>query len=116
MRNEFTKLIESGLTGIVGEHIAKQCAPKVADRLISGRAILLPSELGQKVYCVMTPCGGCPCYEEPVTEESIEICRKCEKAIVGECDFDYDLIPEWGKTVFATPEEAEKALAERTGK
>ena len=84
MRNEFIKLIESSLTGIVGEHIAKQCAPKVADRLISGRAILLPSELGQKVYCVMTPCGGCPCYEEPVTEESIETCRKCEKVIVSE--------------------------------
>lgn len=116
MRKEFVKLIESSLTEIIGVHAAKQCAPKVADKLMANKAIILPGELGQKVYGVMTPCGGCPCFEEPMREEFIETCRKCEKAIVGELKFDYDLIPEWGKSVFATREEAEQALKERNDK
>lgn len=72
--------------------------------------IVLPLELWKTVYCVASPCGGCKCYNEVMTEEFIEICRKCEKREIIECEFDYDLIPEWGKTVFATKEEAEAAL------
>ena len=49
-------------------------------------------------------------------EEFIEICRSCDKWEIIECDFDYDLISEFGKTVFATREEAEglKSINTRT--
>ena len=47
---------------------------------------------------------------EPMKEEYIKQCRECNKWELIECEFDYELIPEFGKTVFATKEEAEKEL------
>lgn len=75
--------------------------------------IELPCKVGDKVWCIGTPCGGCECYNEIMKEEFIEKCRKCEKAEIIECKFDYDLIGEFGKTVFLTREAAETALKER---
>lgn len=79
----------------------------VADYLLVNGVIVLPVEIGVKVWCLAQPCGGCHCYNEPMKEEFIEICRSCDKWEIIECDFDYDLISEFGKTVFATREEAE---------
>lgn len=77
-----------------------------ADYLLENGVIVLPAAIGVKVWCLAQPCGGCACYNEPMKEEFIEVCRNCDKREIIECDFDYDLIPEFGKTVFATREEA----------
>ena len=75
--------------------------------------IELPCKVGDKVWFIGTPCGGCEYYNEIMKEEFIEKCRKCEKTEIIECKFDYDLIGEFGKTVFLTREAAEAALKER---
>lgn len=81
-----------------------------ANYLIANNVIVLPHALGSKVWCLGQPCGGCECYNEPLTEEFIERCRKCDKWEIVEYEFDYELIPEWGKLVFPTREQAEEAL------
>lgn len=86
----------------------------VADAILKDNWIKLPSELGGEVFVLAQPCGGCPEYNEPVTEESIEKCRQCNKWEIGTCKFDYELIEDWGKLVFATEEEAKERLKELT--
>ena len=87
-------------------------AESIAKFLIENNVVILPCAIGIKVWCLAQPCGGCPCYNEPVTEESINRCQRCKEWEIGQCDFDYELIPEFGKLVFATKEEAENKLKE----
>lgn len=83
---------------------------EVADYLLENGVIVLPVAVGVNVWCLAQPCGGCSCYNEPMKEEFVEVCRNCDKWEIIECDFDYELISEFGKTVFPTKEEAEQAL------
>lgn len=85
----------------------------IADYLLANNVLVLPHVLGEKVYCLAQPCGGCKCYNEPMTKEFIEICQKCDKWEIGVCEFDYELIPEWGESVFPTKEQAEEALRKK---
>lgn len=87
----------------------------IAEHLLANGVIVLPYALGEKVYFLGQPCGGCECFNEPMTEEFIEKCRRCDKWEIGECSFDYELIPEWGKYVFPTKEQAEEALNKLKG-
>ena len=112
-REKFIDTIRRSLCGVVMSYTAKTLAEMAADALISEGAMFPGAKIGETVYCVAQPCGGCPCYNEPMKEEFIEMCRKCDKYEVIECDFDYDLIPEFGKTVFNDPETAEKVLEEK---
>jgi len=84
-----------------------------ADYLLENNVLVLPYALGSKVWCLGQPCGGCECLNEPMTEEFIERCRKCDKWEIGECEFDYELIPEWGKLVFPTEKLAKEALRKK---
>ena len=94
-----------------GGVIIKSCSNKqLAETLLANRVLVLPCALGEKVWCLIQPCGGCECYNEPMKEEFIEQCRTCDKWEIGECEFDYELIPEWGEYVFPTKEQAEEAL------
>ena len=77
----------------------------------ASRFIELPGRIGATVYCILTPCGGCPAFNEPMTEEYIERCRACEKAEIAEMAFDYEMIPEVGKSVFFDRARAEEELA-----
>lgn len=80
-----------------------------------GKTILLPVEIGTKVWGIAQPCGGCPCYNEPMTEQFMEECRNCKQYEIGELSFDYDIIPEFGEFVFASKEEAVTKWKELTG-
>lgn len=75
-----------------------------------GRVEVLPCKLGTTVYCVGTPCGDCVCFNEPMTEAMLQTCRNCERKEIVTCSFDHELIPEFGKTVFLTREEAEASM------
>ena len=99
----------------MGGVLFEACSNKeIAERLLATkRMIVLPAKIKSKVWGILTPCGGCECYNEPMKEEYIERCRKCEKRAVEELEFDYDLIPEWGKSVFSTKEEAEEEIRRR---
>ncbi len=73
--------------------------------------VKLPCKVGTKVYAIATPCGGCK-YNNLSFEETLKSCRDCQKREIIECEFDYDLLHEFGKTVFLTREDAEKKLEE----
>lgn len=94
--------------GLITESYYKKTCAEFENR---GNWICLPENIGKLVYAIAEPCGGCPHYDELPTEENTEACRKCRKRKVICVNFDYDLIPEWGKTVFATKKEAEDAFA-----
>lgn len=92
--------------GVYQDGVEKECAT-FHDK---ERFIELPGRIGATVYCILTPCGGCPAFNEPMTEEYIERCRACEKAEIAEMEFDYEMIPEVGKSVFFDRARAEEAL------
>lgn len=94
----------------------RQGIGECADYLLANGVIVLPAMLGTTVYCLAQPCGGCECYNEPMREEFIARCRECDRWEIIQCNFDYELIPEYGKTVFLTREEAEVALEESDNK
>ena len=111
-------IMEERLAEIIGNYFlfrSREVIRREAKYLISKGVIVLPCELGTVVYCLAQPCGGCECFNEPMKEEFIERCRQCDKWEIIECEFDYELIPEFGKTTFLTKEEAEKEL-KRKGK
>ena len=111
MRIRFVGLIDQAFaTSNPGRDVGKTASEIVADYLLANNAVILPNELGTKVYVLGQPCGGCHGYNEVATKVSIEMCRRCERWEIGECDFDWELVPEWGKYVFATEEEAQRAL------
>lgn len=57
-------------------------------------------EVSEFVYGVLTPCGGCPDYDENNS------CEKCSKAFVSKFAYEEDVKNEWGKRVFWTESEA----------
>mgnify|MGYP000977233266 FL=1 len=71
--------------------------------------VKLPCKVGTKVYAIATPFGGCK-YNNLSIEETLKSCRDCQKREIIECEFDYDLLHEFGETVFPTRAEAEKKL------
>ena len=88
-------------------------AESIAKFLVENNTIVLPCAIDTDVWCLSTPCGGCPCFNEPMKEEFIEECRKCGLWEVIQCKFDYELISELGETVFLTREQAEEKLKEK---
>lgn len=58
-------------------------------------------KVGEVVYGVLTPCGGCPFY----SEESA--CESCDETFVSKFTYDESLKAEWGKRVFRTKMEAD---------
>lgn len=93
----------------------RQAAEIIADHLLANGVIVQPVKVGDTVYGIATPCGGCKVFNEVMSEEYLKMCQKCDRFEILEIAFDYELIPEWGNTVFLTKAEAEKALAKRKG-
>ena len=88
-----------------------EAADKCTDFADKDLYIKITFKVGTKVYALATPCGGCEHYNLSL-EQSLKICRNCEKREIAECTFDNELIDEFGKTVFLTREDAEKKLEE----
>ena len=88
----------------------------IADYLLANGVIVLPFKIGQSVYDISEFMNGSyapEMYEMKGNELNIELNK------AGEYIFTYDgmyIYPEdMGRSVFLTKEEAEKALAERSG-
>ena len=102
--NERKRLIE-----LIRESVgscAENWAAVIADYLLENGVIVLPCKIGTEVYWLTTPCGECGNNYTPF----IKGCRNCSKRGIQTIMFDYGLIPELGKEIFLTREEAEKAL------
>ena len=95
---------------------AKNCfmesiAEDLTDYLLANGVIVPPCKVGDTVYFLDAICvndsyciNNCCCIDCKYAE--LQVC---------EIDFDLSMYKEIGKTVFLTKEEAEKALAERSG-
>ena len=90
--------------------VFKSCSNEVlAELIVQNNGVILPARIGQKVWGIFTPCGGCK------DADGDEKCLNCEKATVEKIDFDWDLVPAWKKDVFGSKEEAEAELERRKG-
>lgn len=75
----------------VGEAIDKLAEYETAEE--EGRLVVLPCKVGEKIYAIYTGSTG-------------------KNPTIMRTSFDYGLIPYFGKSVFLSYEEAEKALEE----
>lgn len=115
MRDRLIELIYSANKKFTDENIADEEVVKIlADYLIENGAIIPPCKVGDTVYDISEFVNGCS-YPE-IYE------YKCDYITIfkdkdGETVFEIDAINfhfnDFGKTVFLTREDAEKALGER---
>lgn len=80
----------------------------------AGQLVRLPCRLDQTVYCIIPPCDKCEKFHKISGKDELELCYNCTKKEIITYEFDYDLIGEFGKTVFLTRGETEQALKELT--
>ena len=105
---------------------------KLADHLLANGVIVPPYKVGDTVYRLdeyiwASECGECEYFEEGWYDSPHQCCKtqsgikspECIKISEEKAIFESILSDmrwkEFGKTVFLTKEEAEKALAERSG-
>ena len=104
-------------TGVdIGKYEDDCVEAMIADFLLANGVIVPPVKIGQTVYVVSRYYGGlwriheCRVFDLTIYEKHIFM-RLVDR------DYNFGMeISEIGKTVFLTKEEAEKALAERSGK
>lgn len=126
MRDKLIELINNATEGFVENACQPGGAEKLADHLLANGVIIPPVKLGQTVWIVGSMCIS-GLFDEPCDEDPDFDCNNCtllKKLCIFERNVNfiwwaYIVCGEndnfvWGKNVFATMEEAEKALAERS--
>ncbi len=107
MRDKLIEIIADELGSI---NCAKLIAEDIADRLLANGVIVMPCTYGDKIYCdgkyFASHCAG---EVMEFTVNNIE--TTVSSMFRGEPDVCFDF-EQFGKTVFLTKEQAEKALAE----
>ena len=95
---------------------ARLHAEYVTQHLLNNDVIVLPCKLNRRVYDISEFVDEHPCpdvYEFLADEIIISKCRKTKEFIFSIDGMDYTF-DEFGKVVFSTREEAERAIAERS--
>lgn len=112
MRDRLIELIRKARKEMQKEELTSQLAREyfIAEYLLANGAIVPPVEPGQQLYEIVKMPKHTFISEFPMMVEPYQIIYR---NIIG----GYSCIPfeALGKTVFLTKEEAEKALAERSG-
>lgn len=110
MRDRLIEMIQNAVGGC-----ARHWAEVIADHLLANGVIVLPVEIGKKIYDATEFFEDSDCPEIYELKDDVMYIEKVGK---DRFLFAYDGIyihPEnIGKTVFLTREEAEQALAERS--
>lgn len=90
------------------------CSPELWEEIASviERAILPPCKVGDTVYCKYWNGGFVKCTVSMITQQ-VDKPLKLRLSANGSVSIEYT-VNDFGKTVFLTKEEAEKALAERS--
>lgn len=86
----------------------------IADHLIANGAIIPPCKVGDKVYWILPDLDGWHVSKDTVTEVGSKGFWVSMYTETDDMD-DFTSWDEFGKTVFLTREDAEKALREREG-
>ncbi len=107
MRDKLIEIIADELGSI---NCAKLWAADIADRLLANGVIVPPCKVGDKMYFdgkyFASHCAG------EIMERRVDaVLTEVWATFRGEVDVSFDF-ESFGKTVFLTKEEAEKALAE----
>lgn len=84
----------------------------IADHLLANGVIVPPCKVGDKVFFIVDMSGH-SAFNDFVTDDTVTKIGVTTKGLLYEKGFNF---ADFGKTVFLTKEEAEKALAEREGK
>lgn len=103
-------------------------AKTLVDSIIADGWIRPPCKVGDTVFVIEKNCLKCSHFKDAGYSDWCE-CGLDDNKLMFEVDFDcdchyeiieakfeYGMIDKFGKTVFLTPKEADKALAERNGK
>ncbi|MEE1357643.1 MAG: hypothetical protein UHG68_08800 [Clostridia bacterium] len=113
MRDKLIELIKGGSQYICDDSALIE---RLADHLLTNGVVVLPVEIGKKIYDATEFFEDCDCPEIYELKDDVMYIEKVGK---DRFLFTYDGIyihPEnIGKTVFLTKEEAEAAVAERIG-
>ena len=110
MRDRLIELIAKSNLVLVDGGIhpdTHQAQEALADYLLANGVIVPPCKVGQTVYCIRYDKARTP-FVKPLGVLSVAIFGK------GKCIIFTTKEDIWGITAFATEEEAEKALAERS--
>lgn len=116
MRDRLIELIKNAEKAFPKDKPVLDIEEFVADHLLANGVIVPPVKIGQTVYVVSRYYGGFWRTHE-CRIDSLTIYEKHMFMTLFDSDnLDFGIeISEIGKTVFLTKEEAEKALAERSG-
>lgn len=105
MRDRLIELIQNAVGGC-----ARHWAKIIADHLLANGVIVPPCKVGDKIYYLDR-------HSKKVEEDTVRFLTITEKNGVRPILIRHNTkfwdFYEWGKTVFLTKEEAERALAER---
>ena len=137
MRDRLIELLKKldfdyGEECVVAAEDGYKCAPDFAeyfaDHLLANGVIMPPCKVGDSVYEIEKNCLGCLHFTDGGYSDWCG-CTLDDSKLMFECDFDkeclyhiipkkftYGMIEQFGKTVFLTREQAEKALVERSRK
>lgn len=112
MRDRLSKIIQDAVNGC-----AKYWADVIADHLLAEGVIVPPCKVGQTVYFPMETNEECDPYVDVGTVFAIGIDERYTMWI--SCRYEsglkyYHTSDDFGKTIFLTKKEAEKALADKS--
>ena len=104
-RDRLIELIQNAVNGC-----ARHWAEIIADRLLANGVIVPPCKVGHVLFYIDR-------YSGEVEEDEVKfftVTKNGIKPILTRHNIKFWEMYKWGKTVFLTKEEAEKALAERS--
>ena len=113
MRDRLIELLKCFRTPICEGLSAKlPDVERLADHLLANGVIVPPCKVGDKIFYIVNMKGH-KAFNDFVSDDTITKIGVTTKGILCERGIDF---ADFGKTVFLTREEAEKALAQREGK
>lgn len=117
MRDRLIEILLQKMFGDQFKNTARQQAENLADHLLANGVIVPPVKIGQTVYVVSSYYGGFWRTHECKIDSLTIYDKHIFMTLFDRDNFDFGIeISEIGKIVFLTKEQAEKALAERSGK
>jgi hypothetical protein len=110
---ELCKQIPYGVS--VGAKFEQYFCEKIADYLLANGVIVPPCKVGSQIYMLVTRKTHCFEYPNGKMQRVENQHTFIKETYLTKLNF-FKVIDDFGKTVFLTKEEAEKALAEREQK
>ena len=112
-RGQLVEILKKERQSVLPTWMPDDAIHVLAEHLLQNNVMVLPCAVGTEVFCVAAPCTTCPQFADIPNKDDFEICKSCTRLEVIKCDFELDLVYDWGKTVFPTKEMAVAELERR---